>query len=164
MTVYEGSIDGAGRRIAIVAARFHGTVTARLVDGAELALRARGVDEGDIDVAWVPGAFEIPFVARRLAASGRYQAVICLGVVVRGETMHFDLVAEGAADGIARAARDTGVPVIFEVLAVDELALAEARAGGAHGNRGWEAAETALTMASLMDALPSAAGHEGVAT
>jgi 6,7-dimethyl-8-ribityllumazine synthase len=153
VTVYEGSTEGAGRRVAIVAARFHEAVTAKLVEGAQRALTARGVDDDDVDVAWVPGAFEIPFVARRLAATGRYHAVICLGVVVRGETLHFDLVAEGAADGIARAARDTGVPVIFEVLAVDELALAEARAGGSHGNRGWDAAETALRMASLVDAL-----------
>jgi 6,7-dimethyl-8-ribityllumazine synthase len=161
VTVYEGSISGAGRRVAIVAARFHDAVTTKLVDGALQALEARGVDDDGVDVIWVPGAFEIPFVARRLAAAGRYQAVICLGVIVRGETMHFDLVAHGAADGIARAARDTGVPVIFEVLAVDELALAEARAGGAHGNRGWDAAETALRMASLVEALPAAEGQEG---
>jgi len=162
VTVYEGSTDGVGRRVAIVAARFHEAVTAKLVEGAQQALKTRGVDDVDVDVAWVPGAFEIPFVARRLASTGRYHAVICLGVVVRGETRHFDLVAEGAADGIARAARDTGVPVIFEVLAVDELALAEARAGGAHGNRGWDAAETALRMASLVDVLPTAV--DGVVT
>jgi 6,7-dimethyl-8-ribityllumazine synthase len=161
VTVYEGSISGAGQRVAIVAARFHDAVTTKLVDGALQALEARGVDDDGVDVVWVPGAFEIPFVARRLAATRRYQAVICLGVIVRGETMHFDLVAEGAADGIARAARDTGVPVIFEVLVVDELALAEARAGGAHGNRGWDAAETALRMASLVEALPAADGQEG---
>lgn len=157
MTVYEGSTAGAGRRVAIVAARFHDAVTTKLVDGAREALEARGVADVDVDVVWVPGAFEIPFAARRLAATGRYHAVICLGVVVRGETLHFDLVAEGAAHGIAKAARDTGVPVIFEVLAVDELALAEARAGGAHGNRGWDAAETALRMASLVEALPTGA-------
>jgi 6,7-dimethyl-8-ribityllumazine synthase len=161
VTVYEGSTSGAGRHVAIVAARFHDAVTTKLVDGALRALEARGVHDDGVDVVWVPGAFEIPFVARRLAATGRYQAVICLGVIVRGETKHFDLVAEGAADGIARAARDTGVPVIFEVLGVDELAVAEARAGGAHGNRGWDAAETALRMASLVEALPAAEGQEG---
>ena len=160
MSVYEGSPVGAGRRVAIVAARFHEAVTAKLVDGAQQALRTRGVADDDVDVVWVPGAFEIPFLARRLAATGGYHAVICLGVVVRGQTLHFDLVARGAADGIASAARDTGVPVIFEVLAVDELALAEARAGGAHGNRGWDAAESALRMASLLEALPSGAGRE----
>ena len=94
-----------------------------------------------IDVAWVPGAFEIPLVARRLARSGRFDAMICLGAVIRGETAHFDLVANEAARGIADVARDTGVPVIFEVLATDDLSQAEARAGGAHGNKGWEAAE-----------------------
>ena len=160
MSVYEGSPFGAGRRVAIVAARFHESVTARLVEGALQALTTRGVMDDDVDIVWVPGAFEIPFVARRLAGTGGYHAVICLGVVVRGQTMHFDLVAQGAADGIARAARDTDVPVIFEVLAVDDLALAEARAGGAHGNRGWDAAETALRMASLVEALPTRAGEE----
>jgi 6,7-dimethyl-8-ribityllumazine synthase len=102
----------------------------------------------------VPGAFEIPLVAQRLAASGDYDAVICLGAVIRGDTAHFELVAQEAARGIGEVARETGVPVIFEVLATDDLAQAEARAGGAHGNKGWEAAQAALEMAALMDALP----------
>ena len=160
MTVFEGSPDGAGRRLAIVAARFNGSVTHKLVDGALAGLAAHGVSDAAVDVVWVPGAFEIPFVAGRVARSGQYDGVICLGAVIRGETAHFDLVANQAARGIARAARESGVPVIFEVLAVDTLALAEDRAGGSHGNKGWEAAEAVLCMASLLDALPDGEGSE----
>jgi 6,7-dimethyl-8-ribityllumazine synthase len=103
----------------------------------------------------VPGAFEIPLVADRLASSGRYDAVICLGAVIRGETSHFELVANEAARGIATVSLRTGVPLIFEVLATDDLAQAEARAGGAHGNKGWAAAEAALEMAGLLERLPA---------
>jgi 6,7-dimethyl-8-ribityllumazine synthase len=154
VSVFEGRPRGAGRRIAIVAARFNEAITRKLVDGALARLTALGVPGGDIDVAWVPGAFEIPLVARRLARSGRFDGVVCLGAVIRGETAHFDLVASEAARGIADVARDTGVPVIFEVLAVDNLAQAEDRAGGAHGNKGWEAAEAVLSMVSLLGELP----------
>jgi 6,7-dimethyl-8-ribityllumazine synthase len=154
MTVFEGTPSGGGRRIAVVAARFNEVVTARLVRGALDALHAHGVAEDDADVAWVPGAFEIPLVARRLAACGEYDAVICLGAVIRGDTAHFELVAGEAARGIAEVTRATGVPVIFEVLATDDLAQAEARAGGVHGNKGWEAARAALEMAALLDAMP----------
>jgi 6,7-dimethyl-8-ribityllumazine synthase len=154
VTTYRGTPDGAGRRIAVVAARFNEAVTTRLVEGALAGLTSRGVEERSIDVAWVPGSFELPIVARRLAASGAYDGVICLGAVVRGETAHFDLVANESARGIADAAWDTGVPVIFEVLAADSLTLVEARAGGAHGNRGWDAAGAVLEMASLLEDLP----------
>ena len=154
MNEFEGGADGSGRRIAIVAARFHQAITRKLVDGATASLTSHGVSSEDVDIAWVPGAFEIPFVARRLAASGRYSGVVCLGAVIRGETAHFELVANEAARGIADAARDTGIPVIFEILAVDTVTQAEDRAGGAHGNKGWEAAEAVLTMASLMASLP----------
>ena len=146
MTTYVGVHDGAGRRIAVV--------VARLAEGAKAGLAAHGVAEDVVDVAWVPGAFEIPLVARRMASSGRYDAVVCLGAVIRGDTAHFDLVANEAARGIADVARDTGVPVIFEVLATDTLVQAEARAGGDRGNKGWEAAEAALEMAWLLDRLP----------
>jgi 6,7-dimethyl-8-ribityllumazine synthase len=156
VTEFRGSVDGAGRRIAIVAARFNQAVTSKLVDGARAGLRRHGVEDDHVDVAWVPGAFEIPSVADRLAGSGRYDAVICLGAVIRGETAHFELVANAAATGVAAASRAGGVPVIFEVLATDSLAQAEARAGGEHGNKGWEAAESALEMASLLEALPEA--------
>jgi 6,7-dimethyl-8-ribityllumazine synthase len=161
MTVFEGSAIGTGRRVAVIAARFNDVVTRKLVDGALSCLDAHDVREDDVDVFWVPGAFEIPMVARRIAAGGAYDAVVCLGAVVRGETAHFDLVANEAARGIADTARDTGVPVVFEVLAVDSLAQAEARAGGAHGNKGWEAAEVGLTMASLLDAVPTAGRAAG---
>ncbi len=154
MTTYAGGLDGSGRRVAVVAARFNSIVTGKLVEGACAALAKHGVAEDDVDLAWVPGAFEIPVVAARMARSGRYDAVICLGAVIRGDTAHFELVAGEAARGIARVALETGVPVIFEVLATDNLAQAESRAGGEHGNKGWEAAEAALETASLMDQLP----------
>ncbi len=154
MTTFVGRHDGPGRRVAVVAARFNEIVTARLVEGALAALAKHGVAADAVDVAWVPGAFEIPSVASRFARSGAYDAVICLGAVIRGDTAHFDLVANEAAHGIAQVSLDTGVPVIFEVLATEDLAQAEARAGGAHGNKGWEAAEAALEMASLLDQLP----------
>jgi 6,7-dimethyl-8-ribityllumazine synthase len=158
VSVTRGEPLGAGRRIAIVVARFHGAVTSSLLEGALAGLDARGVDPDAIDVAWVPGAFEVPLVAKRFATSGSYDAVICLGAVVRGETAHFELVAHEAARGAAEVGRETGVPVIFEVLATETLAQAEARAGGAQGNRGWDAAEAALEMADLLDRLPKEEG------
>jgi 6,7-dimethyl-8-ribityllumazine synthase len=154
VTTFDVEPAGGGRRVAVVAARFNEVVTGRLVQGALEGLRSFGVAPDDVDVAWVPGAFEIPLVARRLADSGDYDAVICLGAVIRGDTAHFQLVAGEAARGIAEVTRATGVPVIFEVLATEDLAQAEARAGGAHGNKGWEAARAALEMAALLDALP----------
>jgi 6,7-dimethyl-8-ribityllumazine synthase len=157
--VVRGEGEGAGRRIAIVAARFNETVTSALVDGCLQGLTQHGVADGDIDVTWVPGAFEIPSVASVIAADGRHDAVICLGAVIRGETAHFDLVANEAARGIAEVARTSGVPVIFEVLATEDLAQAQARAGGVHGNKGWEAAGAALEMVSVMRQL-AAAGEE----
>jgi 6,7-dimethyl-8-ribityllumazine synthase len=158
MSMTRGEPGGAGRRIAIVVARFHETVTAKLLEGALAGLRARGVDPDAVDVAWVPGAFEVPLVAKRFASTGAYDAVICLGAVVRGETAHFDLVAGEAARGAAEVARETGVPVIFEVLATETMTQAEARAGGEHGNKGWDAAEAALEMADLLDRLPKEEG------
>ena len=155
MSVFEGPPQGTGRRIAIVAARFNEVITRKLVDDASAGLTALGVAANDIDVAWVPGAFEIPLVARRFAGSGRFDGIICLGAVIRGETAHFELVANEAARGIADVARDTGIPVIFEVLAVENMTQAEDRAGGAHGNKGWEAAESVLSMVALLEELPS---------
>ena len=156
MTVptFTGEREGAGRRVAVVAARFNEAITVKLVEGAVAGLAKHGVPQDRVDVAWVPGAFEIPLVAKRFAGTGSYDAVICLGAVIRGDTAHFDLVANEAARGIAQVSLETGVPLIFEVLATDTLAQAEARAGGAQGNKGWEAAESALEMASLLDALP----------
>jgi 6,7-dimethyl-8-ribityllumazine synthase len=149
-----GDLHAAGRRFAVVAARFNEIVTRKLLDGAVAALRANGVADDDIDVAWVPGAFELPVVARRMAASGTYDAVICLGAVIRGETSHFDHVAREAANGIRAAGEATGVPVTFGVLTTDTLEQALGRAGGAHGNKGWDAATAAIETASLLEQLP----------
>jgi 6,7-dimethyl-8-ribityllumazine synthase len=136
--------------VAIVASRFHPHVTERLVAGAVDGLRHHGVDDDAITVVWVPGAFEIPAAARALADAGRTDAIVCLGAVVRGETAHFELVAGAAAEGIARVSSSTGVPCTFEVLATETIEQAEARAGGPHGNKGWEAARTALETASVL--------------
>jgi 6,7-dimethyl-8-ribityllumazine synthase len=157
VTVTRGEPVGEGRRVAVVVARFHEQVTAKLLEGALAGLRSHGVADDAVDVAWVPGAFEIALVAKRMASTGAYDAVICLGAVVRGETAHFDLIATEAARGAAEVGRETGVPVIFEVLATETLAQAEARAGGAHGNRGWDAAEAALEIADVLDRLPKEA-------
>ncbi|HLA93110.1 MAG TPA: 6,7-dimethyl-8-ribityllumazine synthase [Actinomycetota bacterium] len=154
MTEFRGETNARGRRVAVVVARFNEIVTRKLLEGALEGLRVHGVDDEDVDVAWVPGAFELPAVARRLAASGTYDAVICLGAVIRGETSHFDHVAGQAAAGIREAAVATGVPVIFGVLTTETLEQALARAGGDHGNKGWDSAAAALEMASLLDQLP----------
>ena len=153
MRVVKGEADGTGLRLGIVVARFNEIVTTALLDGAVRALAHAGVADDDVTVVWVPGAFEIPVVARRFALAG-VDAVVCLGAVIRGETAHFDLVANEAARGIADVTRETGVPCIFEVLATEDLAQAQARAGGAHGNKGWEAAMAALEMAHVLRALP----------
>jgi 6,7-dimethyl-8-ribityllumazine synthase len=148
----EGSLDATGMRFAITVARFNRDVTEALLDGAERVLRKRGA--ADVRVAWVPGAYELPLVAKRFAASGTVDAVICLGAVIRGETAHFEYVAGEAAAGITRAALDTGVPVIFGVLTVDNREQALDRLGGKEGHKGEEAAETAIEMVSLLRALP----------
>lgn len=154
MTELRGAWEAGGRRFAVVASRFNEVVVRRLVEGALEAFRDRGAAPEDVDLAWVPGSFELPLVARRLAASGRYAAVVCLGAVIRGETPHFDHVAHQAASGIRRAAEDTDVPVIFGVLTTDTFEQATDRAGGKHGNRGWDAAMAAMEMASLLERLP----------
>ena len=158
MSVSRGEPIGEGRRVAVVVSRFHEHVTGRLLEGALDGLRSHGVSDDAVDVAWVPGAFEIALVAKRMALTDAYDAVICLGAIVRGETAHFDLFAAEAARGAAVVGRETGVPVIFEVLATETLSQAEERAGGAHGNRGWDAAEAALEMADLLDRLPKEEG------
>jgi 6,7-dimethyl-8-ribityllumazine synthase len=152
-----GDYLARGRRLAIVVARFNELVTAKLLEGATDCLRAHGIGEDDLVVAWVPGAFELPLVARRLAASGAYDAVICLGAVVRGETAHFDHVGGQAANGIRGAGEETGVPVIFGVLTTNTLEQALDRAGGKHGNTGWDAAMAAMETASVLDQLPKEA-------
>jgi 6,7-dimethyl-8-ribityllumazine synthase len=149
MRVHEGSYDGTGLRVALVAARFNDTVVRRLVDGAADCLRRHGVADDDVDLAWVPGAFELPVVVRRLAESGRVDAIVALGCVVRGETAHFDYVAGQSAE-VGRVAADTGVPVTFGVLTTDSFDQAVDRAGGKAGNAGWNAALAAIETARLL--------------
>jgi 6,7-dimethyl-8-ribityllumazine synthase len=149
-----GSTEARGRRFAVVASRFNELVVRKLVEGATACLRRHGVSEEDVDVVWVPGAFELPLAARALAAKAGYDAIVCVGAVIRGETPHFDIVAMQSAAGIRRAAEQTGVPVIFGVVTTDTLQQALDRAGGAHGNKGWDAASAAMEMASVLDRLP----------
>ena len=139
--------SGAGMRIVVVGARFNGDVTERLLEGAQQALDELGADAA---VRWVPGAFELPLAAHRLASSGEYDAVVCLGAVIRGETDHYVHVATQCAAGLQRAQLDTGVPVIFGVLTTDTVDDALARAGGKHGNKGTEAAGAAVEMVELL--------------
>jgi 6,7-dimethyl-8-ribityllumazine synthase len=149
---------GRGRRFAVAVSRFNEPVTAKLLEGAMAAFRRHQVDEDDLEVAWTPGAFELPLAALRLARSGQFDAVVCLGAVIRGETAHFDYVAGEAARGIQEAALETGVPCIFGVLTTDTLQQAMDRAGGDHGNKGWDAALAAMEMSALMDSLPKREG------
>jgi 6,7-dimethyl-8-ribityllumazine synthase len=150
---FEGALDATRMRIAVVAGRFNDHITKPLLDGALGALRDAGLD--DVPVHWVPGAFEIPLVAQRLATSGQCDAVICLGAVIRGDTPHFEFVAGQCAAGIARVSLDTGVPVVFGVLTTDDLDQALARCGGAVGNKGQESAATAVEMVNLLRQLPT---------
>jgi 6,7-dimethyl-8-ribityllumazine synthase len=154
MNEIRGTFDARGRRFAIVASAFNEVVVGRLVEGALAAFRSHGVGEDDLVLAWVPGAFELPLLARRLAAGGLYDAVVCLGAVVRGDTPHFEHVAGQAAGGIAAVARDTGVPTLFGVLTTETMEQALDRAGGKHGNKGWDAAMAAMQTASVLDQVP----------
>lgn len=146
-------LDGTGLSIAVARSRFNDEVTARLAAAAQATLRHRGVRDDDIHLVECPGAFELPLVAKYLAESGEFDAIIALGAVIRGETDHYDLVARAAAEGIARVTLETGVPVIFEVLATSTREQAESRAGGALGNRGEDAALAAVEMARLVAGL-----------
>ncbi|MEB3320054.1 MAG: 6,7-dimethyl-8-ribityllumazine synthase [Cyanobium sp.] len=159
MASFEGQFsDAAGLRLAIVVARFNDLVTGRLLSGCLDCLGRHGIDTGadsaQLDVAWVPGSFEIPLVAQRLAASGRYQVVITLGAVIRGDTPHFDVVVAEVGKGVSAVSRDTGVPVIFGVLTTDTMQQALERAG-IKSNLGWSYGLQAIEMASLMAALPA---------
>ena len=151
--VYRGSADGSGRRIAVVAGRFNEYITSHLVEGCLDTLERHGVARDRVDLVWVPGAFEIPTAARRLAKRGDVDAIIALGCVIRGETPHFDHVCRETARGIAEVGRRTGVPTIFGVLTVDTLEQAIQRAGAKLGNKGREAAEAAIEMANLVRTL-----------
>ncbi|GBC98696.1 6,7-dimethyl-8-ribityllumazine synthase [bacterium HR17] len=148
--VLEGQLTAQGLRFAIVVSRFNSLVTQRLLDGALDTLRRHGADDDAIAVVWVPGSFEIPLVAQRLAESKDYDAVICLGCIIRGDTPHFEYVASEAAKGIAQVALATGVPTIFGIVTADTLEQALERAGAKAGNRGSDAAMTAVEVANLL--------------
>lgn len=144
-----GVLDGKGKRVGIVVSRFNDLITKRLLEGAYDCLLRHGVKETDITTAWVPGSFEIPPVAKRLAANGKLDAVICLGTIIRGETPHFDYIAGQSSKGIGQLALESKIPIIYGVLTCDSVDQAVDRAGTKSGNRGWQAALTALEMANL---------------
>jgi len=147
---YVGRVDGQGRRVAVLASRFNEAITQLLLRGAVDALAVAGVAAPDVDVVWVPGAWELPVVARALADLQRYDALVAVGAVIRGETAHFDYIADAAARGLAAVEAETGTPIGFGVLTCDTWEQAEARSGGAHGNKGADAARAALEMADLL--------------
>lgn len=150
MKILEGNVVGSGARIAIVAARFNEFIVSKLVSGAEDALLRHGVDADSITLAWVPGAFEIPLVAQKMAASKRYDAVICLGAVIKGATSHYDYVCAEVSKGVAAVGLNTGVPTIFGVVTTDNIEQAIERAGTKAGNKGYDAACTAIEMVNLI--------------
>jgi 6,7-dimethyl-8-ribityllumazine synthase len=153
MPVLEGSMDGNGLRVCIVAARWNEFITSKLVEGATRTLHECEVADDDVTLVWVPGSFEVPTAARWAADTGRFDAIICFGAVIRGETAHFEYVAGGAAEGISAVARDTGVPVIFGVLTCETVEQALERVGGKEGHKGEEAARGAIEMARLHEQL-----------
>jgi 6,7-dimethyl-8-ribityllumazine synthase len=156
MAEFTGTPSGASRRFAVVASRFNQQIVERLVDGALDALVRHGAASDDIDVVWVPGAWELPIAARRLLSSERYNALVAVGAVIRGDTPHFDFVAGEASRGLATASVEFDIPIGFGLLTCDNDDQAQARAGGAHGNKGWDAALAALEMADLFDRLDAA--------
>lgn len=147
--IYEGNLIGKGLKIGVVVSRFNEFITSRLLSGAQDALKRHGVAPEDVDIAWVPGAFEIPLIAQKMAVSGRYDAVLALGAVIRGATSHYDYVCNEVSKGIARAELDSGIPVMFGVLTTDTIEQAVERAGTKAGNKGWDAAAGAIEMANL---------------
>jgi len=153
MAEFEGLPSGVGRRVAVVASRFNEPIVKKLVDGALQALLKYGVVFEDIDVVWVPGAWELPVAARWLLASERYDGIVAVGAVIRGETAHFDYIAGEASKGLAAASAESETPIGFGVLTCDTEEQAEARAGGEHGNKGWDAAVATLEMVDLVDRL-----------
>lgn len=145
----EGPLDASGKRFGVAVARFNSEITERLLEGAMKCFADQGVTADAVDVVWVPGAFELPLAAKRMIENGDYDGIVALGCVVRGGTPHFEYVCRAATDGLQRVALDTGVPVGFGVLTTDDVAQAEARAGGEEGNKGYDAAQTVIEMASL---------------
>ncbi len=150
MAQFDGTLIGTGMRFGVVAARFNGFIVERLVDGATDALVRSGVDADAVDVARVPGAFEIPMAARAMAESGKYDAILCLGCVIRGATAHFDYVCNEAAKGVSRVSEASGIPAIFGVLTTDTIEQAIERAGTKAGNKGAESAHAAIEMVDLL--------------
>lgn len=153
MNIIEGQVIAKDLKIGIVVGRFNEFIGSRLLDGAVSGLMRHGVEEEDITVAWVPGAFEIPLVAKKMAASGDYDAVVTLGAVIRGATSHYDYVCNEVAKGVSAASLETGVPVLFGVLTTDNLEQAVERAGSKAGNKGYESATAAIEMANLLKEL-----------
>ena len=150
MAVYEGDLVGTGLRFGIVVSRWNELITRRLLEGAEDGLRRHGVDPANVDTAWVPGSFELPLVCQKMAATGRYDAVIALGAVIRGATSHYDHVAGAATSGVSQAGLQTGVPCIFGVVTTENIEQAIERAGTKSGNKGFDAAVAAIEMARLL--------------
>src|SRR3712207_2173280 len=150
MNIYEGKLTGQGLKFGIIVGRFNEFIGSKLLGGAIDALRRHGASEDDIDVAWVPGAFEIPLIAQKMAKSKKYDAIICLGAVIRGATSHYDFVAGEVSKGIAKVNLDEQIPVIFGVLTTENIEQAIERAGTKSGNKGFEAAVTAIEMANLI--------------
>ncbi len=155
MKTFEGNIVAKDVRIGIVAARFNEIITSKLLGGAIDGLKRHNVEEDNIDVAWVPGAFEIPLIAQRMAKSGKYNAVICLGAVIRGATSHYDYVCSEVSKGIAQVSLQTGVPVMFGVLTTDNIEQAVERAGSKAGNKGFDCAVGAIEMINLLREIPN---------
>ncbi|MGE6260925.1 6,7-dimethyl-8-ribityllumazine synthase [Heyndrickxia sporothermodurans] len=149
VNTFEGNLVGTGLKIGIVVGRFNEFITSKLLGGALDALKRHGVEEDNIDVAWVPGAFEIPLIAQKMAKNDKYDSVITLGTVIRGSTPHFDYVCNEAAKGVAAISLNTGTPVIFGILTTDSIEQAIERAGTKAGNKGWDAAVSAIEMANL---------------
>lgn len=153
MKIIEGELQAKGLKFGIIVSRFNDFITSKLLDGALDALRRHGADENNIEVVKVPGSFEIPTVARKLASKGTYNAVICLGTVIRGATPHFEYVAAEVSKGIASASVETGIPIAFGIITSDTIEQAVERAGTKSGNKGWDAAITAIEMAQVMKKL-----------
>ena len=150
MKLLEGNVVGTGLKVGIVAARFNEFIVGKLVSGAEDALRRHGVSEDDLDIAWVPGAYEIPLIAQKMAKSGKYDMVLCLGAVIRGSTSHYDLVCNECAKGVAQVGLQTGLPVLFGVVTTDTIEQAIERAGTKAGNKGYDVACAGIEMANLL--------------
>ena len=151
--VYEGKLIGKGQKVGIVVGRFNEFISSKLLDGALDGLKRHDVSDDDIEIAWVPGSFEIPLTAKKMADTGKYDGIICLGAVIRGETPHFDYVSNEVSKGVAKVGLDTEIPVIFGVLTTDTIEQAISRAGTKSGNKGFEAAQTLVEMVNLFESI-----------